>query len=129
MPAVIGEQCPEPGSFGRTGMTIAPVLPHPGLSSPQCREASQVPAETTKSPVAFSKILEEAASDESGQPAALHTQNQPGAQRLSVGWGGGQENRGSPGSIALPLWLQRPHPLVGPVGSVTPSCVCYIKTG
>lgn len=82
------------------GQAIAPAHPPPGLSSPQCREASRVPAETTKSPVAFSKIPEEAARDESGPLAALLTQNQPGAQSLSMGWGWGQGNRG----------LQRPHP-------------------
>lgn len=97
-------------------MAIAPALPPPGLSSPQCREASRGPAETTKSPVAFPKILEDAASDDSGQPAALRTQNQPGAQRLSMGRGGGQESRGSPGEHRPPTGAPEAPPLVGPVG-------------
>lgn len=90
--------------------------------------SSRVPAETTKSPVAFPKFPRRL-------PAMSQGRRQPWAPGTSLGrrdfpWDreGGRGAGAALGSIALLLGLQRPRPWLALwVGD--PRCVCYSKTG
>lgn len=110
-----------------SSMAIAIALPPPGLSSPENREASVVPAETTKSPepLPFPKFLQRLPAMSQYSPPA-HGEPACSEEAFHGSEVGGQETVGSPGGHVVTLLAGAPEalPLAGPVGWVIPRGMC-----